>query len=627
MALESPQTYAEWFWKNSIDADFFCQEDYEQAIAPVLGNLVDNLPNIDQLSPYLSSFLNAFAKPKHRGFFDAIGRGMAEIGTVLIHKAAGNDIKDFEYKLNENFQNLRMTPEIANALMLRKKITPELWIARQQSGAYAEEEARLVYETLKPYPTIPDIITYARYHGDPDSPKELAWKLYDISPDDWPLWEWLSLQKLNTEQVLSLYKRKFFNDTQAETELARLGWSKADSLAIEDLQWSLPNAMLLVQGGLLQGTDETTILENISKADIHPIYAKTYLDAILTKPATTDVIAYQLRRDPLLSNLPNELRKIGIHPNYFDVYRELAYQIPPVADIITMAVREAFTPDIASRFGQYENLPADFVTWVGKKGLSKEWAERYWAAHWTLPSPQQGFNMLHRGIINYEELQLLLRALDVMPFWRDRLIKMAYEPFNRIDIRRMYQLGVLSEAEVLQAYKELGYDDVKASKITEFVVRSIRQTLSRFTSNDIIRAFTKRFIDAGQAYNLLQGIGIKDTEINNIIKTASYKREWLDKQLRIRAIENLYKKGKYTESQTRNELSALNLPADYVVTLIEQWVLKTKAEALSTWTSVQTLSFLKKGLISTARATQEFMALGYDAEHIAVYLASAKPVP
>ncbi|GAJ02948.1 unnamed protein product, partial [marine sediment metagenome] len=84
----------------------------------------------------------------------------------------------------------------------------------------------------------------------------------------------------------------------------------------------------------------------------------------MTKPANEDIIAYELRRDPSLSNLDIELRRIGIHKNYYALYKELAYQIPPVNDIITMAVREAFTPSIAARFGQYQDLPPDFVTWA-----------------------------------------------------------------------------------------------------------------------------------------------------------------------------------------------------------------------------------------------------------------------
>ncbi|GAI46847.1 unnamed protein product, partial [marine sediment metagenome] len=95
-----------------------------------------------------------------------------------------------------------------------------------------------------------------------------------------------------------------------------------------------------------------------------------------------------LRQDPDLSILEQELKKIGVHPNYTNIYKTLAYQIPPVADIITMAVREAFTPEIAAKFGQYQDFPDDLERYGAMKGLSKEWTQRYWAAHWALPSPQ-----------------------------------------------------------------------------------------------------------------------------------------------------------------------------------------------------------------------------------------------
>jgi hypothetical protein len=309
------------------------------------------------------------------------------------------------------------------------------------------------------------------------------------------------------------------------------------------------------------------------------------------------------------------------------MYRELAYQIPPVADIITMAVREAFTPEIAARFGQYQDLPPDFVEWVGKKGLSKDWAERYWAAHWSLPSVQQGFEMLHRGIIGQDDMYMLMRALDIMPYWRDKLIAMAYRPLTRVDVRRMFALGTLDEGGIQKAYRDLGYNDFNAGRMTDFTIRHTRQTQSRFSSGDIVNAFSKYLIGSSEASSLLRDIGIRDSEINNIIEKAGYKREWATKTERIDAVKNLYKKGKYSDSQATDELRKLNLPQDYIDTQLQQWQAKSAAEKIATWTTAQTLTFLKSELITEKRARDEFVDLGYDVEHINVYIASTVPVP
>ncbi|GAI59558.1 unnamed protein product, partial [marine sediment metagenome] len=372
---------------------------------------------------------------------------------------------------------------------------------------------------------------------------------------------------------------------------------------------------------------EEKILENISKGDIHPDYAETYLDAVLTKPASQDIVAYQLRKDPDLSILEQELKKIGIHPNYMDIYKTLAYQIPPVADIITMAVREAFTPEIAAKFGQYQDFPDDLEKYGAMKGLSKDWTQRYWAAHWALPSPQQGFEMLHRGVIDHSELNMLLRAQDVMPFWRDKLIQIAYRRLTRVDIRRMYKQGVLSESDVLESYLEHGYNTENAARMTEFTIKQTLATLSKFTSGDIIKAYSSRMIDRGTAMSLLGDIGIRPEDASYIVSTAEYKRIWAFTDDQIAGIRNLYKKRVYDENQASDKLARLNLPADQITVLMQQWHYEKIEELDATWTTAQTLKFLKRKLITPDRARQELNLNGYTDERINILIRDSQWTP
>jgi len=627
MSIESPISYGDWYWKHSVDALRLRAEQAEKSYAPVIQQILNDsglsefMPNV--LRPLFGN-LTAPTEPD----WDEIQRPFLGLISKAVGVIAGDEIaRPFKYEAAEKNLTMRIDAETATTLQQRKKITEDLYMGRMHSEGYADSEISHFYNSRLPYPPFEDIITWARYHGDPYNPKELAWSKFQISPDDWELWEWLSVQKLTTGQIQSLYVRDTWDIPRTDDELARLGWRRDDLLALHNLAYEVPNAMLMVQGSLMQGKSEDEIATNISKAGIHPEYAIDYVNAVLTKPATEDIIAYELRRDPSLSNLDTELRQIGIHPNYNSLYKELAYQIPPVADIITMAVREAFTPDIAARFGQYQDLPSEYVEAVQKKGLSKEWAERYWAAHWSLPSPQQGFEMLHRGIIGTDDLYMLMRALDIMPYWRDKLIEMAYRPLSRVDVRRMYGLGTLDEAGIMKAYRDLGYNDYNANKMTDFTVRYTRQTQSRFTSGDVVSAFTKYLIGSGEARSILSDIGIRDAEISNIIEKASYKRSWSSKQETIDAIKNLYKKGKYSDVKAVDELRKLNLPQDYINTQLQQWQAKAAADTIATWTTAQTLSFLKAGLITEERARKEFVDLGYDAEHINVYIASTIPAP
>ncbi len=165
------------------------------------------------------------------------------------------------------------------------------------------------------------------------------------------------------------------------------------------------------------------------------------------------------------------LRGYGYTKDNIELFKALYVLIPTPQDLIRMGVREVFTPEVAQKFGQFEDFPKPFADWAAKIGINEQWAKNYWAAHWELPSATMGFEMLHRGVIDDNELKLLLRALDVMPYWRERLIQISYNPLTRVDIRRMFQAGVLNKEQVTKAYLDLGYDQQKAGWLTEFTIR------------------------------------------------------------------------------------------------------------------------------------------------------------
>lgn len=471
MSIEDPISYADWYWKHSVDAKKFTSDEAEKAYAAIVGGLIHDSGLYEFMPDFFKPMFDTISEPT-ASFWDDIQRPFMNTITRVTSMAFGEEIaRPGVYAMKAGSPTLKIDADMAAILTQRRLMSEAVYNVYASFAGYDEGEASQFYKTRLPYPAIPDIITASRYLGDPYNPKAYAQSLFDIPDTDFMVWDWMTYQKLTTEQVLSLYRREHWGESPVDTELARLGWRLDDSRAIKMLAYDLPNPMLLAQSGLVQNASKDTIISNISKAGIHPSYADDYYNAVLTKPASQDIIAYELRRDPSLSNLDGELRRIGIHPNYNSLYRELAYQIPPVADIITMAVREAFTPAIARRFGQYEDLPTEYVEAVQKKGLSREWAERYWAAHWSLPSPQQGFEMLHRGVIGEGDLNMLMRALDIMPFWRDKLTQIAYRPLSRVDVRRMYALGVLDVSGVRKAYTDLGYNDYNADLMTKFTIK------------------------------------------------------------------------------------------------------------------------------------------------------------
>jgi len=162
------------------------------------------------------------------------------------------------------------------------------------------------------------------------------------------------------------------------------------------------------------------------------------------------------------NTLDLKLQNLKIYEHDREILKKVSLFFPTPSDLVQFAVREVYTPDIVEKFGQKEDLPDKFLEEAEKAGMSKEQATNYWAAHWELPSVLQGFEMLHRRVIDRQELSQLLRAKDVMPFWRDKLTAISYNPLTRVDVRRMYSVGVLDRKEVYNSYLDIGYNEKNA---------------------------------------------------------------------------------------------------------------------------------------------------------------------
>ncbi len=281
---------------------------------------------------------------------------------------------------------------------------------------------------------------------------------------------------------------------------------------------------------------EADFYANARLAGVTPERAKFVMEASKALPTPGTIQEGFLRGEIDEENHDRLLRSYGYTNDDLRLFKALYWIVPPPNDLIRMSVREVFSPEIAERYGQFEDFPQAFVEWAAKIGLTEEWAKNYWAAHWDLPSPQMGFEMLHRGVIDKEELTLLLRSLDVMPYWRERLIKISYNPLTRVDVRRMYQLGVLTAEQVFAAYLELGYDREKANWLTEFTKRYSApeddSELTQFKSlarNTYSQAYLKKIISEGEYREFLNNLHYYPDDADLLIQLDNFKMLQNDK--------------------------------------------------------------------------------------------------
>jgi hypothetical protein len=338
----------------------------------------------------------------------------------------------------------------------------------------------------------------------------------------------------------------------------------------------------------------------------------------------------------------DKIRLLGIPDKEIDFLFSLSEAMPGVQDIITMAVREAFSPAIAAKFGQYEEGAERYLNakkYLDAQGMSQETFMLFWAAHWRLPSTEQGFEMLHRGIISEEELKMLLVASDVMPFWRDKIINMSYAPYTRVDVRRMHQLGILKDSDLLRTYKDIGYDEQHAQNLADWTVQyndKVEQTeesreKKRLEKNKdltvgyVIKDYKIGNISQTDAKSMITTMGYDNSEAEFMLGIADYEVEKDKSDKYIDIYQDYFLKGIDTEAQTTEKLGKLNLHSSYSDYLIKLWKLQ-KSSRTQLPSRADILSWYKKKQITIDVARTELQQLGYQDKYIELYLKASEPV-
>ena len=353
---------------------------------------------------------------------------------------------------------------------------------------------------------------------------------------------------------------------------------------------------------------------------------ETLRKLVLQKPDISTLVRWQSRGIISQQDFPILADQIGWKPEEADQFNEEYYGPPPVGDLIRMAVREVFSPEIAEEFGQFEEIPAAYLEWAEKIGLTTEWARNYWAAHWVLPSMQMGFEMLHRGAINADQLDALFVAQDVMPFWRDRLKEISYRVVTRVDVRRFHALGIYDDAQVLDAYMKMGFNETNAAEMTQFTVAYNDSTKKGekarerdLSKSDVIGMYNDGVLDAATTRGYLIQLGYSEAEATVLIEREDIQEMRRERKADISNIIDQAKIKALTYEEAQDRLAALDLTRTETnkaladLARVSQTRTRTPSKSdLDDW--------LGLNLITEGDYAEELRTLGYADRYVALYV-------
>lgn len=317
----------------------------------------------------------------------------------------------------------------------------------------------------------------------------------------------------------------------------------------------------------------------------------------------------------------NQMAKHGFTEGKADGYFLAGQYYPPAPDFIRFGVREVFREEIVEQYGYDEDYPIDIEEPAAKAGMDSETLKWYWRAHWDIPSPQMGFEMLHRKKINQQELRTLLKIADFAPGWIDKMIAISYSPYTRVDARRMYELGVLNDDEYVAALEEIGYAPEKAEKLLEWTQLRTADPDRDLTKSQIIQAFRLGLIDEADAVKYLQGLFYDKTEAELLVRLENRKEELKVVEEQVKLARLKYVEGFSTVDTFTQELSTLGIigpKAQLELARAERERVSKRLRKLPSKEDV--LGWLEKKKIDHGTARKFLTRIGYDEQYVDLYL-------
>ena len=322
----------------------------------------------------------------------------------------------------------------------------------------------------------------------------------------------------------------------------------------------------------------------------------------------------------------NEMAKWGFDTEQANRLLKSYLYYPSPTDFIRFATRDVFREDIVKKYGydsEWDKIEEGIKEYVEKAGIDLEVLKWYWRSHWVLPSPRMAYEMLHRGIITQDDIRELLRISDYAPNWIEKLIAISYSPITRVDLRRLYQIGVIDEERLLKGYKELGYNEEDAKLMTEWTKLEYAQKDKDLTKTEILRNYRIGQCTREEAKKMLGELGYDEDEAEWILTYEDYKLYVEEIEAEAETIVYELSEGNITYEEAISKLGELNMPERVKI----RYLNKAKREVRKTTKRPSTddlKRWFKLGIINESTFKEEMSKNKWNSKYIDNFIKEVK---
>lgn len=229
------------------------------------------------------------------------------------------------------------------------------------------------------------------------------------------------------------------------------------------------------------------------------------------------------------------LRDTRVDITYARPYRymleaELLNVLPPPADLGRFLAKELI-------------LPKEYDKTMTYWGIAEYYSDLYRRARYIELPAQTIYELLHKGIIDDEKAENLLRIADYNPSQIDNLVELSYDLPNRTEIRVMKRRTSIPDELVTKALDASGLKAEYQPYLLEMLDNWDLTSIQKGIINESMRQYVKGFLQEQDFLTVALDNMASETEAQAYLIEATIKREGRRKTDRVKTIRKAFKNG------------------------------------------------------------------------------------
>lgn len=325
---------------------------------------------------------------------------------------------------------------------------------------------------------------------------------------------------------------------------------------------------------------EQGFISNMAKLGLAEPLIPVYKEFVKNLPSLGELLNGLWRGVYSPEQFKAQLKRMGYDDKATELYTKLADNLPSIQDILRLLQREAFQDDIAAKYGYEEDFPVVAEDYFAQLGYDRKWAKLYYRANWTVPSPSMAYEMLHRGIIDAKTLDDILKIADYPPFWREKIAATSYKTITRVDLRRLFQSGLIPAERLEKGYTDLGYTPEDAKVLAEFAQIGNAEDEKDLTRSDVLGLYKDHLLDRSETAAALNKLGYDNQESEYLLDKIDFEIAKAERSDEINYAKEKFLSKLIDKTGVTTQLTSIGLSQTQIERYLLQWDRQTETKVV-----------------------------------------------